>query len=76
MRNSSRPTIRPFRSCDLRDVAFDVGAPVDAWWSDGWWEGIIVDTVKSENETYRVYVPGEFCFLFFNIVAKAVSLWV
>ncbi|XP_009764669.1 uncharacterized protein [Nicotiana sylvestris] len=63
MRNSSRPTIRPFRSCDLRDVAFDVGAPVDAWWSDGWWEGIIVDTVKSENETYRVYVPGERMFL-------------
>ncbi|XP_060186921.1 uncharacterized protein LOC132616502 [Lycium barbarum] len=63
MRNSNRPTIRPSRFCDLGDLAFDVGAPVDAWWSDGWWEGIIVDTDKSGNEIYRVYVPGERMFL-------------
>lgn len=63
MRNSNRPTIRPSRPCDLEDLAFDVGAPIDAWWSDGWWEGIIVDADKSEKETYRVYVPGERMFL-------------
>lgn len=64
MRKSNRPTIRPSRPCDLEDLAFDVGAPIDAWWSDGWWEGIIVDADKSEKETYQVYVPGEFCFWF------------
>lgn len=59
MRHAGRPTVRPAHpSCETSST-FEVGDPADAWWSDGWWEGIICGTGDGKHETYQVYVPGE-----------------
>ncbi|PHT99546.1 hypothetical protein BC332_29334 [Capsicum chinense] len=39
MRCTGLLTIRPRPPEDFSDCSFEVGAAVDAWWSDGWWEG-------------------------------------
>ncbi|KAJ6828103.1 uncharacterized protein M6B38_365720 [Iris pallida] len=39
-------------SCSL-----GVGSVVDAWWHDGWWEGIVIE--KISKEIFRVLLPGE-----------------
>ncbi|KAK2999711.1 hypothetical protein RJ639_023809 [Escallonia herrerae] len=59
MRYSGRPTIRPAPPQHETDLAFGVGAPVDAWWSDGWWEGIVTRICNSEDEHPQVYIPSE-----------------
>ncbi|KAI8552991.1 hypothetical protein RHMOL_Rhmol06G0310500 [Rhododendron molle] len=59
MRCPSRQTIRPSLSHDQIDLSLEVGAPVDAWWSDGWWEGVVTGIVDSGDESLQVYVPGE-----------------
>jgi len=38
----------------------EVGAAVDAWWSDGWWEGVITGFDTSGNDAVHVYFPGIF----------------
>ncbi|KAI3928583.1 hypothetical protein MKW98_024184 [Papaver atlanticum] len=60
MRSSSRPMIRPCRSDIDMDDIHDIGAPVDAWWNDGWWEGVVTDTKYcGDHNTLQVYFPGE-----------------
>ncbi|KAK9091879.1 hypothetical protein Syun_026790 [Stephania yunnanensis] len=67
MRYSGRLTIRPCRPAeDLRDGVFEVGAPVDAWWNDGWWEGVVTEIDNSGNDSVQVYFPGEDTFLTSN----------
>ncbi|XP_010939253.1 uncharacterized protein [Elaeis guineensis] len=65
MRCSGRLTIRPCPLCDclLNTVAFLNGTPVDAWWNDGWWEGVVVGTDSCEDDRLQVYFPGEDVFL-------------
>lgn len=60
MRCSARLTIRPRPPEDFTDHALEVGTPVDAWWSDGWWEGVITGVDTSGNDTLHVYFPGMF----------------
>ncbi|KAB1221686.1 hypothetical protein CJ030_MR2G006259 [Morella rubra] len=63
MRCSGRLTIRPSHPEDVTDSRLEVGAAVDAWWSDGWWEGVITGVDVSGNDTLHVYFPGEDSFL-------------
>ncbi|KAL6536652.1 hypothetical protein OROMI_026233 [Orobanche minor] len=59
MRHAGRPTVRPAYPCNKRDLIFEVGDPADAWWSDGWWEGIISGTSDAKNGSYQICIPGE-----------------
>ncbi|KAG8636966.1 hypothetical protein MANES_15G061700v8 [Manihot esculenta] len=64
MRCPGRPTIRPSPPLnEQRDLAFEVGSAVDAWWSDGWWEGVVTGTSSSSDDILQVYFPGESFFL-------------
>ncbi|KAA8537278.1 hypothetical protein F0562_027035 [Nyssa sinensis] len=63
MRCSGRLTIRPWPLEDSSDCSFEVGAPVDAWWSDGWWEGVVTGVDVSGSGNIQVYFPGEDRFL-------------
>ncbi|KAE7995236.1 hypothetical protein FH972_000057 [Carpinus fangiana] len=60
MRCSGRLTIRPSPPEDFTDCKLEVGAAVDARWSDGWWEGVITGVNISGNDTLHVYFPGMF----------------
>ncbi|XP_073298951.1 uncharacterized protein [Primulina huaijiensis] len=68
MRHPVRPTVRPFYACNKSSPTFEVGDPVDVWWSDGWWEGVVSDAHDPINQRYRVYLPGENLYL--NIELK------
>lgn len=59
IRSSGRLVVRPDpKSCSSMDSRIlDVGSIVDAWWHDGWWEGIVVGAEL--DELLRVYFPGE-----------------
>ncbi|MFS7940822.1 putative BAH domain, Agenet-like domain, Agenet domain, plant type [Helianthus anomalus] len=59
IRCSGRPTTRPARIENETDVAFEVGSPVDGWWSDGWWEGVVTKVGESDDGDVQVYIPGE-----------------
>ncbi|CAH1416885.1 unnamed protein product [Lactuca virosa] len=63
MRLSGRMTVRPSRMLKKSDVLVDVdvGCVVDAWWNDGWWEGIVVDKeLEGKNgNRIHVYFPWE-----------------
>ncbi|XP_074565530.1 uncharacterized protein LOC141822020 [Curcuma longa] len=54
-----RPIVRPNPSqCDTVP-SFEIGAIVDAWWHDGWWEGIVIH--KESGGRLHLYFPGENC---------------
>ncbi|KAI4306201.1 hypothetical protein L6164_029496 [Bauhinia variegata] len=59
MRHSGRPTIRPAPSYEKQELAIEVGTAVDAWWSDGWWEGIVSRIANCSDDNVQVYFPGE-----------------
>ncbi|GFZ05335.1 hypothetical protein Acr_17g0009070 [Actinidia rufa] len=59
MRCPGRQTIRPALPRDQVDLAFEIGTPVDAWWSDGWWEGVVTGNVNFSVENLQVYIPSE-----------------
>jgi len=50
-----RPMLKPSKENDV--CVIGVGMPVDVWWCDGWWEGIVVQEVSEEK--FEVYLPGE-----------------
>ncbi|CAN1773476.1 DUF724 domain-containing protein 3 [Linum perenne] len=59
MRHLGRLTVRPAPLNKETDMAFEVGVAVDAWWSDGWWEGVVSSTNDGCNDVIQVYFPGE-----------------
>ncbi|CAH8323590.1 unnamed protein product [Eruca vesicaria subsp. sativa] len=60
MRSSNRPTIRPAPpDAKTADVDPAIGKAVDAWWNDGWWEGVVIATDKPDAEELHIYIPGE-----------------
>ncbi|KAF7803859.1 uncharacterized protein G2W53_042970 [Senna tora] len=63
IRCSGRLTVRPCPPEDTVDRTLEIGASVDAWWSDGWWEGVITAIDVCGVDTLQVYSPGEGKFL-------------
>lgn len=59
MRCSGRSTMRPARTDNETSLVFEVGSPVDAWWSDGWWEGVVTGLGESTDGDAQVYVPSK-----------------
>ncbi|KAJ4907676.1 agenet domain-containing protein / bromo-adjacent homology (BAH) domain-containing protein [Raphanus sativus] len=60
MRSSNRPTIRPAPpDAKIADFDLTIGEAVDAWWNDGWWEGVVLATDKPKAEDLQIYIPGE-----------------
>lgn len=57
MRVAGRTTVRPFASFNVSPGECNIGQAVDAWWNDGWWEGIIIN--KEPPGDFQVYFPGE-----------------
>ncbi|KAK8949698.1 hypothetical protein KSP39_PZI005227 [Platanthera zijinensis] len=52
-----RPIVRPCPSKkDVSSNSHEVGEAVDAWWHDGWWEGIVISS--DGEEKIRVYFPA------------------
>ncbi|XP_022753055.1 uncharacterized protein LOC111301551 [Durio zibethinus] len=72
MRYSGRLTVRPAPPSSQAELALKVGAAVDAWWSDGWWEGVITGVNSSGDDNLQVYFPGENLFL--NIHKKVLRI--
>ncbi|XWS51760.1 hypothetical protein CRYUN_Cryun11dG0010900 [Craigia yunnanensis] len=77
LRYSGRLTVRPAPPSSQITLALKVGAAVDAWWSDGWWEGVITEVNSSGDDNLQVYFPGIYfemnmcsCFLFIVIQLK------
>ncbi|KAG6534069.1 hypothetical protein ZIOFF_007950 [Zingiber officinale] len=57
--HSERPIVRPKPLQGVSVCHFHVGAIVDAWWHDGWWEGIVIR--EESMGRLHVYFPGENC---------------
>ncbi|XP_062191141.1 uncharacterized protein LOC133894955 isoform X2 [Phragmites australis] len=58
IRSLGRPMVRPQHVQDSKaPFVFDVGAIVDTWWHDGWWEGIVLR--QGNHGRLQVYFPGE-----------------
>ncbi|XP_047979859.1 uncharacterized protein LOC125221694 isoform X1 [Salvia hispanica] len=73
MRYAGRLTVRPANPCNEGSPTYGVGDPADAWWSDGWWEGVISDTSDGENGIYKIYIPGEDMYLISEVKNLRVS---
>ncbi|KAG6420878.1 hypothetical protein SASPL_117422 [Salvia splendens] len=54
-----RLTIRPRPCMDSSDTTFVVGAAVDVWWCNSWWEGVVIGYETPTNTNLQVYFPGE-----------------
>ncbi|CAA6664841.1 unnamed protein product [Spirodela intermedia] len=52
---AGRTTIRPqlLPQSKISSAVFNVGSIVDAWWHDGWWEGVVLS--REDDYTIRVY---------------------
>lgn len=60
VRICGRATIRPHPPPkDRLSMVFDVGAAVDAWHHDGWWEGILIR--RESEDKFHVFFPGMTC---------------
>ncbi|CAH9064513.1 unnamed protein product [Cuscuta epithymum] len=59
MRCPGRLTIRPWPLRGSLKRSFKVGEAVDAWWCDGWWEGVIAGFDVSSRHHFQVYFPGD-----------------
>lgn len=58
MRCFGRQTIRPWPPKeDTGYCSFEIGSAVDAWWCDGWWEGVVIGCI-SKPDKMQVYLPG------------------
>jgi len=67
LRMRGRTMVRPAPPSNKRELSWvgDVGFVVDAWWHDGWWEGIVVQ--KDSESNCHVYFPGmNFCSFYVN----------
>lgn len=58
MRCSGRLTVRPRPAEFAKGHTFEIGAPVDAWGGDGWWEGVITAVNGCGDGILQVYCPG------------------
>lgn len=60
MRCAGRLNIRPSPLDHFLPENFllDIGTPVDAWWSDGWWEGVVIGVESCGDDSVHVYFPG------------------
>ncbi|KAL3519284.1 hypothetical protein ACH5RR_017433 [Cinchona calisaya] len=62
-RFAGRLTVRPWPPHNSSDCSFEVGDAVDAWWSDGWWEAVVIGLDISGSDNLQLYFPGENKFL-------------
>ncbi|XP_075487197.1 uncharacterized protein LOC142526586 [Primulina tabacum] len=63
IRCAGRLTVRPWPCKDSSDAKLEVGVAVDAYWCDGWWEGVVIGCDPSTSTNLQVYSPGENKFL-------------
>ncbi|KAI4366192.1 hypothetical protein MLD38_022102 [Melastoma candidum] len=74
MRFSRRLTIRPTPpSLDQAELSLDIGVAVDVWWSDGWWEGVVIGVNNSADDHLQIYFPGENLFMSFHMKDLRIS---
>ncbi|RYR20968.1 hypothetical protein HN51_035656 [Arachis hypogaea] len=60
MRHPGRSTIRPAPpTSNDQELVIGVGTAIDAWWSDGWWEGVVTGTDNYVDDNVQAYFPGE-----------------
>lgn len=57
MRHPHRLITRPAPQEQI-ELTLDIGVAVDAWWSDGWWEGVVTGLDDSGKDNVDVYFPG------------------
>ncbi|KAF9666520.1 hypothetical protein SADUNF_Sadunf16G0237600 [Salix dunnii] len=56
MRHLGRPTMRPAPPPNEQtDPDLEVGSAVDAWWSDGWWEGVVTKIDNNGGDVLQLY---------------------
>lgn len=71
LRASGRLTMRPSPSIVEPPCAHELGAAVDAWWNDGWWEGVLAG--REPCGKVRVYFPDENDFASFQVSELRIS---
>ncbi|KAK7303401.1 hypothetical protein RJT34_14307 [Clitoria ternatea] len=59
MRCSGRLRVRPRPPEYPKDQNFEIGAAVDAWCGDGWWEGVVTAVNVCGAGILQVYFPAE-----------------
>lgn len=48
---------------------------MDAWWCDGWWEGLITGVGFSGPDTVQVYFPGKlYYFVNFDALNEIIAV--
>ncbi|XP_020519944.1 uncharacterized protein LOC18429059 isoform X3 [Amborella trichopoda] len=57
LRLCGRHMVRPSPAPNNRCTDIDIGSFVDAWWHDGWWEGLVIH--MESQDLIHVYFPGE-----------------